>query len=114
MYKLDWIEFDENDESTYPPLDEPLLLCYNTTSYAWEAETIGWGYLRQRKGEYYWSVLDNTLSTLGSTLWIGRLNLERYYPYERFGRHIGYVKRWAKPMVYIPHEEEVLDNEKVY
>ena len=51
----EWVRFNEEDESTYPPIGEPVLISYNTGSYGYSPSSVAWASLQIRyNSTYYW------------------------------------------------------------
>ena len=67
---MEWKVFDENDLSTYPPVNEAVLISFNTTNYSDKADGTALGYLKKispnnENSGLYWYVEYSTPNTLG-------------------------------------------------
>lgn len=93
---MNWNKFDENNPSTYPPIDKPVLISYSIINYLFDANIVGWATLKRihpndKNSGLYWYVEESTpVSDAGPS------PLENSQEvYGTFGDTWVFVKHWA-------------------
>lgn len=107
---MEWVRFDESDRSTYPPVNETVLISYNTNSYSAEAEYIGFAELKPNhtwhrderdNAELHWFIDSTTGDSCGTS------PLENSAePYGQFSTPWVFVKHWAPAKPYKPDSDD--------
>lgn len=96
----EWVRFNENDESTYPPIGERVLISYNTSSYGYSPSSVAWASLQIRySSTYYWYLEQSTSSDEGSSPLV-----KSAHPYGQYSNPWIYVNYWKKIKPYLGKE----------
>lgn len=106
---MKWVKFNEDDRSTYPPLETPVLISFNTNSYYLNADQVGWASLNRNYMSddinkpdlhLHW-FLDNTTGNVSGTSPLEN-STEAYGQYESAWIFVTY---WALLEPYVEEEE---------